>query len=31
MIGADPSGNIYIASPARGVQKLTFKGMTAVH
>jgi hypothetical protein len=29
MIGADPSGNIYIASPARGVQKLVFKGMTA--
>lgn len=28
MIGADPSGNIYVASPARGVQKLTFKGMT---
>ena len=31
MIGADPSGNIYVASPARGVQKLAFKGMTALH
>ena len=29
MIGADPSGNIYVASPARGVQKLAFKGMAA--
>ena len=24
----DPAGNIYVASPARGVRKLTFKGMT---
>jgi hypothetical protein len=27
MIGTDPSGNIYVASPGRGVQKLAFKGM----
>jgi hypothetical protein len=26
MIGVDPSGNIYVASPSRGVQKLAFKG-----
>jgi hypothetical protein len=31
MIGADPNGNIYVASPARGVQKLAFKGMTTLH
>jgi hypothetical protein len=27
MIGTDPSGNIYVALPGRGVQKLAFKGM----
>ncbi len=26
MISADAGGNIYVASPSRGVQKLTFKG-----
>jgi NHL repeat len=28
MIGTDRSGNLYVASPARGAQKLVFKGMT---
>jgi hypothetical protein len=29
MISADVGGNIYVASPSRGVQKLTFKGTSA--